>query len=163
MTFREGGPFEGGRARRSARRRGGGAAVGGGVVGLILALVLSQGTGMDLSGLVGGGGGGSQDLGTIGECTVEQANTDPECRLSATLQALDAFWLPEAERLGVEAFEIPGAESFTGSVDTACGTATSAVGPFYCPPDQGIYLDLGFFDVLRSDFGASGGNLRSEE
>jgi len=160
MTFREGGQFEGGRVRKSAGGRGG-IAVGGGAIGLIVILLLSQLAGFDLSGLVGGGGGGGQgqDLGVVEECTAEEANTDPECRLSATLQALDAFWVPEAGRIGASGFEIPGAESFTGSVGTACGTATSEVGPFYCPPDQGIYLDLGFFDLLESRFGASGGNL----
>ena len=158
MTFREGGRFEGGRVRKSSGRRGG-VAVGGGVVGLILVVLISQLTGVDLSGIVGGGDGGGQDLGTIGECNAEQANTDPECRLSATLQALDAFWVAEASSIETTGFEIPYAESFAGSVDTACGTATSEIGPFYCPPDQGIYLDLGFFDVLRSRFGASSGNL----
>lgn len=114
-----------------------------------------------MSGLVGGAGGTSQgqDLGDVGECTAAEANTDPECRLSATLQALDAFWLAEAQSLGIDDLQIPYAESFTGSAATACGTATSAIGPFYCPADQGIYLDLGFFDVLRERFGTSGGPL----
>lgn len=156
MTFREGGQFEGGRVRRSAGGRGG-IAVGGGAVGLIVIFLLAQLTGIDLSGIVGGGGGGqNQDLGSVEDCTAEQANTDPSCRLSATLQALDAYWEIEAPRIGVSGFQIPGADAFTSSVSTGCGNATSAVGPFYCPPDQGIYLDLDFFDVMRTQFGASG-------
>lgn len=162
MTFREGGQFEGGRVRRSSGRGGGGVAVGGGigVVGVVIILLLSQLSGVDLSGLLGGGTGVErEDLGTIGDCTAEEANTDRECRLSATLQALDAYWETEAPGLGLRELPLPGAESFTGSVSTACGTATSAVGPFYCPGDRSIYLDLGFFDELRSRFGSSGGPL----
>ncbi len=46
---------------------------------------------------------------------------------------------------------------FEGQVDTGCGTATSAVGPFYCPADEQVYIDLGFYDELRQRFGAQGG------
>ena len=47
--------------------------------------------------------------------------------------------------------------SFTGRVSTACGSATSAVGPFYCPADSQVYIDLGFYDELERRFGVRGG------
>lgn len=56
-------------------------------------------------------------------------------------------------------FEEPGMLLFDDNVDTACGGATSAAGPFYCPGDKKIYMDLRFFEELKSRFGAEGGDF----
>ena len=55
-------------------------------------------------------------------------------------------------------YQVIKVQTFTGSIDTACGNATSAVGPFYCPGDTSVYLDLGFFDELTGKLGAQGGD-----
>ena len=164
MTFQSGGNFGGGRVRtqRGGGGRGGrrGGAVGGGL-GAIIVLIGYLVFGQDLSPLVNGtgtGGAGPVQEGTIGECTAEQANTDRECRLSATVDALDTYWAEVLPTVGVQ-YVRPEVVSFEGAVETACGSATSATGPFYCPPDQTVYLDLGFYDELQSRFGATGGPL----
>ncbi len=162
MTFSEGGQFEGGRVRRGGRGRG--IAIGGGIGTLLVAVavVLLGGDPGDLfqqgqPASEQGAGSGQEQY--IGECTADEANTDRECRLSATVQFLDAHWervLPQ--QADVEYVEPP-VESFSGATTTGCGAASSATGPFYCPPDQTIYMDLAFFDLLSERFGTSGGPL----
>ena len=161
MTFGGEGSFEGGRVRSHK-----GAVAGGGVGILgIIGFLIYQFTGVDvgpaLEQLEGGGGGGGAapggQAGTIAECTVEQANEQRDCRLSATVQFLDEYWTEVFASQGE--LPLPDVTSFSGGVSTGCGQASSATGPFYCPPDQGIYMDLTFFDLLSSRFGASGGPL----
>ena len=56
-------------------------------------------------------------------------------------------------------FQNPKLVLFTGGVETACGNATSASGPFYCPADEKVYMDLAFFEELKTRFGAQGGDF----
>lgn len=164
MTFNEGGQFEGGRVQRGGGGRG--VAVAGGGIGALLLTVLAiflGGGNVDINQILGGadpGSGAEQaDGGTVGDCTAEQARTDPQCELSATAQSLDAIWaelLPE--QAGVE-YVLPEVVSFDGSVNTGCGSATAASGPFYCPPDQTVYIDVTFYQDLRERFGSTAGPL----
>ncbi|MCF4121476.1 neutral zinc metallopeptidase [Antribacter sp. KLBMP9083] len=167
MTFNEGGQFEGGRVRRGGGRRGV-AVAGGGVGALLITLLVVFLSGGDLGSLSQVLGTG--DVSSVGEgqeafvedCTAQEANTDRECRLSATAQSLDAVWgrvLPEQASVQ---YVLPGVTSFSGAVDTGCGSATSATGPFYCPLDQTVYVDVSFFDELRERFGSTGGSLAEE-
>jgi predicted metalloprotease len=58
-----------------------------------------------------------------------------------------------------KSYREPGMVLFTNGVETGCGSASSAAGPFYCPADQKVYMDLSFFEELRSRFGAKGGDF----
>lgn len=159
MTFNQGGSFEGGRVRS---RRGGAAAAGGGVGLLgIVGFLIFQFTGFDPTPVLEQaqqGGGGQEQESSIGACTAEQANTDRGCRLSAATQSLDAYWAPVLAGAGVE-LPVPEVVAFEGATTSGCGQASAATGPFYCPPDQAIYMDLTFFDTLQTQFGASDGPL----
>lgn len=103
----------------------------------------------------GQGAAPTSDLAT--EClTGADANDRDDCRIVGYVNSVQAYWTDAFRSAGSEYREAP-TTLFTGAVSTACGTATSAVGPFYCPPDQTVYIDLDFFEVLRTRFGTDGG------
>jgi predicted metalloprotease len=162
MSFNEGVRLDPGRA--SGGGPGAGLAIGGGAGG-ILALILALVFGVNPGDLIGGSGPGAapaqqQDF---SHCrTGEDANRYVDCRIIATAESLDAVWgqvLPA--QAGVQ-YTQPGLTIFQQAVSTGCGTASSEVGPFYCPVDRTAYFDAGFFQVLHDRFGASGGPLAQE-
>ena len=151
------------RRGRRLGRRGGLALGGGGLGGGALLLVL-------LRMFLGGGGGLGQlaplDGEQVGqgdtpsrvseECqTGADANERQDCRIVAVVNSVQEFWTGVFERSG-ERYPYADTVFFTDQVSTACGAASSQVGPFYCPRDEQIYIDLGFFDELQSRFGAGG-------
>lgn len=147
----------------TARRRGRGAVVAGaGGVGLlgIIALIAGPLLGIDLTGLLGGAGdsgGGSEPAegSVIENClTGEDANERVDCRVASSQLALDGFWEDH-----VDGYRAPGFIIVDGATATGCGTASNAVGPFYCPPDETVYIDPSFFELMQQQFGASAGNL----
>ena len=164
MTFRRDVDLDSGRVRdsRGRRVRGGGIAVGGGLGGIILVAAIVLLSGGDLGDVVGGlTGGGGLSEGPVGSQAIDEcetgadANERQDCRLLGAIQSLDAYWSEVYQGEGT--FQQPGVEVFNDAVDTGCGGASSAVGPFYCPLDQTIYIDLGFYGQLESQFGAEGG------
>ena len=169
MTFRRDVDLDPGRVRDSRGRgvRGGGIALGGGLGSIIVvALILLMGG--NLGDILGGGGlqpgpvEGPASSELAQECeTGADANERQDCRMLGTLLSLDEYWTGEFAASNQE-FAQPKAEIFTDAVNTACGGASSAVGPFYCPLDQTIYIDLGFFQELESRFGAQGGPFAEE-
>lgn len=126
---------------------------GGGVIGIIvllLTLYLNSGSGTT----VGNGisvGGAQGDL--SGQChTGADANQREDCRIVAVVDSVQAYWTQQ-----LPGYTKRNTVFFTGQTSTGCGGASTEVGPFYCPVDQTVYIDLGFYDELRSRFGARGG------
>ncbi|MFF4542379.1 neutral zinc metallopeptidase [Streptomyces aureus] len=143
---------------------GGGKTVGGGVVGLLVVVAsvifgvdpgLFSSDGTTAPGTGSGSGASAADL--AAECrTGADANSKEECRIVAVVDSVQAYW-KQMETAAGKSYEQAPTYLFTSSVNTGCGNATSDVGPFYCSADDKVYLDLGFFDDLRSKFGAKGG------
>jgi uncharacterized protein len=149
---------------RGRRAGPGGLAAGGGGLGLIGIIVfllitfLGGGDGLGQLGPLQGEqvGQGDTPSEVSEECkTGQDANERQDCRIVAVVNDVQAFWDGVFQRSG-ETYPYVDTVFFTDQVQTACGLASSQVGPFYCPRDQLVYIDLGFFDELQSRFGAGG-------
>jgi predicted metalloprotease len=163
MTFNDDSQLRGGKVKRRGRTT----AIGGGAVGVgaIVVFLILQFTGVDVSGIVGGGNGlttiqqGGESVDAAPECrTGRDANLRVECRMEGAAESLDAYWTSEARSLGIS-YTSPEFFLFQDSTDTSCGQASAATGPFYCPPDRAVFLDTAFYDDLQSQYGSSGGPL----
>ena len=166
MSFNDNIQLDPSRVRTSAGRRAAGIG-GGSVLGAIIVFAVAHFTGIDLSQFLGSSQPGPAPAGQtvdVSGCTSgADANARVECRMVATSSSLDEVWRAQlASQGGGTDYQLPDFQIFTGSVSTACGNATSAVGPFYCPGDSTVYLDLGFFEQMVSDYGASGAALAQE-
>jgi predicted metalloprotease len=144
---------------------GGGIAVGGGglgVAGLVIYLLVT---------LLTNGGGISGPLSNLDDRSIGtqspnavspdcrsavDANAREDCRIVGYVNSIQDYWTGQF-RANSRNYTISKTVFFDGSTQSGCGTATTDVGPFYCPVDRKVYIDLGFFDELRSRFGATGG------
>jgi len=144
---------------------GRGVAFGGGGLGLVgvVIYVLIQ--------VLGGGSGSGNGAGAAGFPAIDQgqsannselaqgcrtgadANSSVECAVVADINSIQDYWGQVLGGRYVPADTV----FFSGSTQTQCGAASSGTGPFYCPADQLVYIDLSFFDQLRTQFGAQGG------
>jgi predicted metalloprotease len=168
MSFRSGANLDPSQIedRRGGRRT---VAIGGGAAGLVglVALILT---------LVGGGGSGTGQSvveilnqlnrlnqvettgGAPGGTALEgcrsgaDAARTEDCRIVGFVNSIQQYW-----RSSLQGYVVVPTVFFTGQTESDCGTATTDVGPFYCPIDKKVYIDLGFFQELRDRFGATGG------
>jgi uncharacterized protein len=145
-------------------------AIGGGglgIVGVIIVVVLQ---------LVGGGSSSStalsQVLGQLGQsgapATADNSTVEAECQsgvdaknkldcaVVADINSIQAYWTVELPKLGA-AYSPVNTVWFSGQTSTGCGDASAASGPFYCPADKLVYIDLTFYNDLQTTFGATGG------
>jgi predicted metalloprotease len=162
MRGQGGGGFPGMGGGGGLRLGGGGMGCGGIAILIVLALVF----GINPLSLLGGGGGQvsapsaqigqpSPGYGTNGAGTVQQ-KSDTDRFVAKVLATTEDTWTTLFQQELGERYRLPKLVLFSGQVRSGCGAAESAMGPFYCPADQKVYLDQSFFDELSRRFGAPG-------
>ena len=137
--------------RRSAGGMGAGLGIGGTVVVLALSLLFGRNLFSDLGvePAVGTGGGGPMSA-------ADSAREEPEVQfVSYVLDDVQKTWGNTLRQYNVQ-YQPAKLVLFRNSTQSGCGTAQSAMGPFYCPLDEKVYIDLGFYDELKQRFGAEG-------
>ena len=144
--------------RRGMSVGGAGLKLGGG--GLLLILVLSVLTGTNPLDLLSGLEEGSPPVVDSGPERKPPADDPQADFIRAVLGDIEDTWGRLFEQGGGH-YDAPRLVLFSGAVDSACGQASAAVGPFYCPPDRKVYLDLQFFRELSERFGAPGDFARA--
>lgn len=155
MKYREGAQLDPSQMGGGGGGRGGKVAIGGGGALLVLILALVFGQNVDLNQILGSQADPQASPGSGYEQCRQGSDVakNRECRFVAYTNSIQSYWASQLQ--GYKKIQV---QTFTGRVSTACGTATSAVGPFYCPGDTTVYLDTGFFDELTTKFGAQGGD-----
>jgi predicted metalloprotease len=157
------------RGRGGIGRMGGGMpiAVGGGTIGIIVMLLLALfggGNILDQGGeqATSPGAYGQLDGQTAGDSTLAQrcqtgadAETNQDCRIVLFVNSIQGYWTSEFARRGAR-YQQADTRFFTGATQTACGPASAEVGPFYCPGDGMVFIDLGFMNQLQQRLGAKG-------
>jgi hypothetical protein len=143
---------------------GRGIPVGGGIGGIIVLLVVVVAFAYLSGGLGTGAPSTNIQNGPISstlqqECrTGADANRRQDCRIVGYVNSIQAYWTAELPNLGKQ-YQESQTTLFTEYIDTGCGAASSETGPFYCPLDKNVYLDLGFFSVLEQRYGGSSAPL----
>lgn len=152
------------RGAGGSRRGGGGLPLGGGKLGLggiavvvVIGLLLGKNP-MEMLGMLAemqGGGGGMSMPQQQNEGGAPPADDETAEFVRVILGETEDAWTPifQASNLSYEA---PKLNLFSGGVDTACGSATSASGPFYCPGDKDVYIDMAFFQDMKARLGGGG-------
>ena len=138
----------------------GGLLAGGGIVGIIVVLLQLFGgeTGQQVASVVNQVAGGNQTQQTERVALTAEQKKIGEFTATVLADTEDVWEKVFAEnRLGT--YEKPTLVLFTASVNTGCGQASSSVGPFYCPADHKLYMDMDFFEELKTRFGAKGGDF----
>lgn len=171
MAFKEDSRLNTDRVRSSGSSGGPGGTglkIGGGLGSIILVIAVGMIFGQDginvLNQVTGGSdfsyqkveGNAEEDF---AHCkTGADANTYTDCNMVATANSLDYFWQTTLTDQAGIAYTAPQLDLFKGqSVNTGCGSASQAVGPFYCPADQVAYVKTSFFDTMKTQLGAIGG------
>jgi len=136
-----------------------GGKAGGGLGTIIVVVVLF----LLFSGVLGGSGSIPGTGGLSGGGAVEPGGTldpqsDTDQQLAYIVNSIQTFWASTFQASGRD-YPKTKLVLFDGGTQSSCGPASAATGPFYCPADQKVYLDLGFFDELKSRFGAEGGDF----
>ncbi|HEX2895736.1 MAG TPA: neutral zinc metallopeptidase [Marmoricola sp.] len=147
----------GGGGMRLPLPSGGGGRIGlGTVVVILLYVVISALSGNNP---VPGAGGSSNDYATTTQCqTGADANKSQDCAIDLITNSVQDYWSQAYEQQAGKAYQQIRTVKYSGQTSSGCGTASSAMGPFYCPVDKRVYIDTSFMDdMLRGQLGAKGG------